>query len=95
MSEWIHRNDLFGISPLWERTDIHSRLGIGEVWLVIHVQLLARDCKCIVYGVRTAICPDSFLPQLVRLQNPAVIMSLPLRLLIVLGARVTMTGPLS
>jgi len=59
MSVWIHGYDLLWITPLRERTDLCSRLGVSEVWLVSDVEVLACYSQSIVDGVRATVSTDS------------------------------------
>jgi hypothetical protein len=51
MTPRIHGNDLFGISPLREWTDLSRWLRVGEVGFVIRIQLLAGNGESVVNGV--------------------------------------------
>jgi hypothetical protein len=47
----IHCNNFLWVAPLRERSDLRSRLCVGEVRLVSDVEVFACYSKRIVYGV--------------------------------------------
>ena len=59
--------------PLSERSNFDSRFTIGEVWLMIDVQVLAGDSQGMVYGIGTTVCTDRYCDKLetsrVRTEN--------------------------
>jgi len=55
MSKRIHGDDFLGIRPCWEWPNVSSRLGVGEVRLVISVELLGADGESVVDAVRAAV----------------------------------------
>jgi hypothetical protein len=44
----IHSYNLLFVAPLWERSNLRSRFGVGEVWLMGDVEVLACYGKRIV-----------------------------------------------
>jgi hypothetical protein len=55
MSKRIHGNDFLWIGPCWEWSNVSSRFGVGEVRLVISVELLRADGESVVDAVRAAV----------------------------------------
>ena len=59
--------------PLRERSNFDSRVTIGEVRLIIDVQILAGDSQGMVYGIGTTVCTDRYCDELatlrVRIEN--------------------------
>lgn len=48
MTIGVHGHDLLLVAPLWEGTDLRGWLGIGEVWLVGDVEILACHGKSVI-----------------------------------------------
>lgn len=48
MAIGVHGHNLLLVTPLWEGADFRSRLGVGEVWLVGDVEVLACYGKGVV-----------------------------------------------
>ena len=51
MAPRIHGYNLLGISPLRERANVDGGLGVGEVRLVVWIQLLTRQSQRVVNRV--------------------------------------------
>jgi hypothetical protein len=60
MTVWIHGYNLLLVAPLWERANLRSRFGIGEIWLVCNVEVLACYSEGVVYGIGTSMSTDSY-----------------------------------
>jgi hypothetical protein len=58
MTVWVHSNNLLPIVPLRERSNIRSRLGVCEVWLVGNVEVLACHGEGVVDGIRPSVGTD-------------------------------------
>jgi len=54
----IHRHDLLGVRPCREGTNVSSRLRVGEIRLVISVELLGTNGERVVDTVRAAVGTD-------------------------------------
>lgn len=55
MSKGVHSDDLLGIRPCWEWSNVSSRFGVGKVRFVVSVELLRADGESVVDAVRAAV----------------------------------------
>ena len=62
MTERIHGDDLLRVTPLREWANVGSRFRVGEVWLMVDVEILAGDGESVIYGVRSSVSANSCSP---------------------------------
>jgi hypothetical protein len=89
----IHSHDLLLVAPLWERSNLCGWFGVGKVWLVGNVEILAGYCKCVIDRVRATVSTDSYVISVGEGEYIYGQMYIPLRRRMVFACLDTTTGP--
>ena len=59
MTQRVHSYNLLLVAPLRKGSYVRCGLGVGEVWFVVHVEVLAGYSECVVDAVRASVGTDS------------------------------------